>query len=319
MPARTTRVVRDCQHPGAPHKHGTRSAYQHDSCRCDDCTAANTKAKKAYVLDVARTGRRRSVEAGPVRAHLRKFIDANLTYPQISKATGVPTNTLRSIVLGVPEPDGTRRTIKRVSARNSERILATPPPDRPDPKGKGVDPTGARRRLQALMALGWSGHRIATHAGVSRSTIFNVLADKPLHASVRDRIITAYQDMQHLLPEARDEGEARAITRTLNRARKAGWAPPAAWDEEDLDNPEAPEPTATTDTRRADYEEVFDEWLFLVELGTNHEEATERVGVSNLRTLRRAARNHGRLDVIARLNAEDPEEAAGRLSQKRPA
>lgn len=320
MPDPAARAVRDCQHPGKPHQHGTPTAYTQDACRCGPCTAAHSKAKALYRL-ARLNGEKKTTPAAPVRDHLRKFIDANIGYPQIANATGVPATTLRHIVLGTKQPDGTRRPPERVTTRTAQRILATPTPHHPDPQGRGVDPTGARRRIQALMALGWSTTRIAHHAGVNRSTIANVLAGKPPHAEVRDRIIAAYERLQHHRPEARTEAEARAIARTLNRAAKAGWAPPAAWDEEDLDNPEAPEPTAAAPTRRAGYGEVFDEWLFLVDHGTDPEQATLRVGISNLRTLRRAARKHGRLDVLTRLDSSTHGGGipAGRLADPWPA
>ena len=42
---RALRVTRDCEHPGHPHRHGTRVAYVIDRCRCEPCTAANHHRK----------------------------------------------------------------------------------------------------------------------------------------------------------------------------------------------------------------------------------------------------------------------------------
>lgn len=39
--ATAPRVARECEHPGHPHRHGTRVAYVLDRCRCEPCTAAN--------------------------------------------------------------------------------------------------------------------------------------------------------------------------------------------------------------------------------------------------------------------------------------
>ena len=40
------RLTRKCSHPQARHRHGTRTAYVKDRCRCTDCTAANTAASR---------------------------------------------------------------------------------------------------------------------------------------------------------------------------------------------------------------------------------------------------------------------------------
>src|SRR4051794_22177944 len=41
-----SRTKRECTHPRAQHRHGTRAAYVKDRCRCTDCTAANTAASR---------------------------------------------------------------------------------------------------------------------------------------------------------------------------------------------------------------------------------------------------------------------------------
>ena len=46
------RVTRDCSHPQARHRHGTRAAYVKDRCRCTDCTAANTAASRTAAREL---------------------------------------------------------------------------------------------------------------------------------------------------------------------------------------------------------------------------------------------------------------------------
>jgi hypothetical protein len=58
----------DCQHPGRPHLHATRTAYVKDQCRCAECRAANSAASRnAYQNASSDVGRRSSTRHRPER------------------------------------------------------------------------------------------------------------------------------------------------------------------------------------------------------------------------------------------------------------
>jgi hypothetical protein len=51
-----SRATRECTHPQARHRHGTRTAYVKDHCRCVDCTAANTAASRTASRELNHPG-----------------------------------------------------------------------------------------------------------------------------------------------------------------------------------------------------------------------------------------------------------------------
>ena len=62
--------IRDCQHCGEPHRHGTRTAYVKDQCRCTQCRAANSAASKTAHRQRVLGRWAPFVDAAPVRAHI---------------------------------------------------------------------------------------------------------------------------------------------------------------------------------------------------------------------------------------------------------
>lgn len=100
-----------------------------------------------------------------------------------------------------------------------------------------VDPTGTRRRLQALAAIGWSPHLLARELGFTATN-----AVRHLMRTGRGKINTRTAEaVRHLYD--RLSMTPGPSTRARNHARRAGWAPPLAWDDHDLDNPTPNPPT----------------------------------------------------------------------------
>jgi hypothetical protein len=82
---RQPRVTRECTHPQARHRHGTRAAYVKDRCRCPDCTAANTAASRSATREQTYGRWHPYVNAGPVREHITAL-----------RAAGIGSNASRS-------------------------------------------------------------------------------------------------------------------------------------------------------------------------------------------------------------------------------
>ena len=95
-----------------------------------------------------------------------------------------------------------------------------------------LDATGTRRRVQALMRLGWSLNTIAELAGVGAGTVSRIAngLNPTVWRRVADSIAEVYDEL-HLTT-----GPAAAVAR---RAAGRGWAPPLAWD--DIDRDEKPQ------------------------------------------------------------------------------
>lgn len=98
-----------------------------------------------------------------------------------------------------------------------------------------VPGTGTRRRLQALMALGWSSHRLDAEMGQRRSyTSRLITADSVINAATATKVAALYDRLCMTPPPP------KTATRVRNYAAKQGWVPPLAWDDIDTD----PEPPA---------------------------------------------------------------------------
>jgi hypothetical protein len=119
--------------------------------------------------------------------------------------------------------------------------------------GRAVPALGAQRRLQALMRLGWSSHRIAAAAGLSHRNhvwrIVNGQKGKPTVWIQRDTaewVSRVYDELSMQIPTG------RYVNRTRAYAERMGWPVPLAWD--DIDND--PEPADMTPRRPTDVDPV---------------------------------------------------------------
>lgn len=95
--------------------------------------------------------------------------------------------------------------------------------------------TGARRRLQALCALGHTQKSIAQRLGVSPQRVHQWTCDEKygrIYPASHDSIVELYDELSMVVPTG------SMSTRTRNDALRRGWAPPLAWD--DIDNDGAP-------------------------------------------------------------------------------
>ena len=90
-----------------------------------------------------------------------------------------------------------------------------------------VDATGARRRVQALMAIGWSSREIMRRLGYSDGGMWLYYAER-LNVTTVERIKALYDELW-------DKPGPSKWTRTF--AANRGFAPPMAWDDSLIDDP----------------------------------------------------------------------------------
>lgn len=93
-----------------------------------------------------------------------------------------------------------------------------------------VDAVGTRRRLQALCALGWARQALADRLGVTARAVNYFLKAERVNASTALRVREVYDELW-LTPGT--SARARAD------AQRAGWASPLAWDDDEIDDPDA--------------------------------------------------------------------------------
>lgn len=102
-----------------------------------------------------------------------------------------------------------------------------------------VDATGAHRRLQALMSIGWSLARLELEADLRTWQLRKAFRNRRIRRETHDVIAQVYRRFSHVTPPARTKGERISVNRTKGNARLNGYAVPAAWDDDTIDDPEA--------------------------------------------------------------------------------
>lgn len=230
------RPTRDCQCKRANHQHGTRTAYVVDRCRCDPCR----EAARIYEAQRRRThlyGRYNNlVDAEPARQHLRTLRAHGMSHQQLETLTGVDKSTLFRILHGRTERgEGPAR---RIIPKNADAILAVRFTHEGLPGGHQIPATGAVRRAQALACLGYSFKWQAEQIGMSPANYARIVRTEGGKVTVTTHglIDDLYRRYEMTPNRAATWHEKAAASRARNTATREGWAPPAMWDDIDLDD-----------------------------------------------------------------------------------
>jgi hypothetical protein len=237
------RTPKPCLHKRVNHQHGTRLAYILDRCRCLPCAAANStyELRRTRLKAYGRGTPSGWVDAAPVRAHVEQLCATGMGYKTVARAAGVASSSVGRLLWGRRREDGRQEPpARRISPDAARRLLAVPPPAPPQlPGGVRVDSTGTRRRLQALACLGWSLSRLADESGLDRQVLDGALRGRAVTAGHVRAVVALYERLWDQPAPATDHRSRISVARTANRARREGWAPPAAWDDDAIDDPAA--------------------------------------------------------------------------------
>lgn len=100
-----------------------------------------------------------------------------------------------------------------------------------------IDPTGTGRRVQALIALGWTYLDIERATGLQDAELrrFALGHRAYVYSSTHAKVDAAYRRLCMVVPPSTNSREKQARTKARNIARRHGWLPPLAWD--DIDDP----------------------------------------------------------------------------------
>jgi hypothetical protein len=216
---------------------GTRSRYNRKDCRCEDCT----EAQRVYHADRRRQvayGRWNPwVDAEPARKHLQELQAAGIGRRRLSELTGLDQANIWRIQHGQPKRG--KQPPKQIRQATAEAILAVSASLEMLAGTALVDATGSHRRVQALVAVGWSQRRLAVRLGISPANFGTMMRRPRVLASKARAIRDLYEELWDTVPECQSTQERVAVTRARVFAAARGWAPPMAWNEEDIDNPDA--------------------------------------------------------------------------------
>lgn len=292
-------VRRDCRHKHARHQHGTSTAYKADGCHCRACIDANTAAEKARNKAKA-YGRYDSgrVDARPAREHLAFLAQNGVSLKQAAKLAGVAHSTLGHIVHGRKDRgEGPR---KRIERRVSEAVLALQPGIEATARGRLVDATGTRRRLQALVAVGYSITRLGTRLRITTSNMAGPMgARSEVTAATARKVRDLYERLWDAPPPESTRGERTAATRARKHAQVQGWAQPMAWDEDTIDDPAAePSGVAADASINAPAADLAEDVEHMLASNASPEEVAQRTH-RTVKGLEGAMARIGRHDLVA--------------------
>lgn len=219
--------------------HGDRSRYVHGpdendqpgkGCRCDECRSANTTAERTKYRLKAYGRWCPFVDAGPVREHLSLLAGRDIKAKRVAQLSGVAHPTIVRIADGIT---------KKVRKQTADAILAVEPsPDLLTPRSH-VDGTGTRRRLQALIAVGWSRSKLAKQVGIHRTNLCGIVTADSVRADTARKVKAAYSRLWDQQPPMGTTADRRAADAARREAAAKGWPPPAAWDDDWLELPAA--------------------------------------------------------------------------------
>lgn len=174
------------------------------------------------------------VDAGPARAHVHALGGAGVGWKRAAALAGVSTGAMSKLLYGGP---GNRAPTRRIRPQTATAILAV----RADTRNLGgsalVGATGTHRRLQALVAIGWSQAKLAARLGMTPANLGAMMRRAQVTASTARAAAAVYGELWNQQPPQSSQREKIAAARARNHARARGWAPPLAWDDDQLDLP----------------------------------------------------------------------------------
>ncbi|MBA2952143.1 hypothetical protein HZF07_00360 [Nocardioides sp. CGMCC 1.13656] len=193
-------------------------------CDHPDCVIAVRRCVKASAVRRLR-GESAYLDATPVRHHIAALLGNDWSLRAIAGEAGVTVNVVRLI------GNGTQRW---AIPANAAGILSVDPNQLPTrTQGRGepfVSRTGTVRRLQALMAIGYSHSDLHRHGIQSRTLIHQ--QGRWVLRSTHDKVAALYREL------SRKPGPT---PRAAREAAKRGYPSPAAWN--DIDRDPAPDLT----------------------------------------------------------------------------
>jgi DNA-directed RNA polymerase specialized sigma24 family protein len=203
------------------HLHGrTLHCYKTHSCRCESCRAKASRAereRKKAIADGRYLGGLKSAARSIV--HIELLNRGGMSYRQIAARAGVNPKTLHRLMTGKAVVGSTERAILAVRLHVERPPLAQ------------VDSTGTRRRLEALMTLGYTATELSIRLGKSADWVSSVLRRFMVHEQSRLDVRELFEVLSMTPAPATREAK---FARTW--ARNRGYAPPLAWD--DIDDPD---------------------------------------------------------------------------------
>jgi hypothetical protein len=265
----------------APHHNNLACLKQYD-CRRPECHARWRAYMNNRTRLLAYGTWQPYIDAEPVRQHVHMLRTYSIGIPRVRELSGVSNGAMSKLVYGT----GGRPPSRRVRPLTADRITAVRPSlDLALPTAL-VDGTGTRRRLRALVAVGWPQLELGRRLGMDKKSVNEQVNAVKLtaYAATARAVRDLYDGLWNIDPAA--EGvEARWVSEARARAARRRWAPPVAWDDDYIDSPAA---VPDLGEKVSAYAALSEDALWLIgEQGYTRELAAHRLGITG-RHLERA-------------------------------
>lgn len=159
--------------------------------------------------------------------------ELGMSWKQIGRSTHPPVSD--TVIMRVVQGKATK--MHRDVYRRLKRVQYVEPIEKWT--GRPVDPTGMRRRLQALVARGFSYNVLGELLGTTPNAVQQLaLRDTRTFASTLNTVATVYAKLQYADPMDYG-GTVRTVHIAQGVAARRGFALPMCWDEDTIDDPEA--------------------------------------------------------------------------------
>lgn len=183
-------------------------------------------------------------ETKRARDHLVRLSQRGMSSYDMAEQTPFHQTTINAILHGYRTgPDG-QSELKRIRRTTYDEVMKIRYETSPDRQGSFIDDTGTVRRLQALVADGYSYNLIAEHVRSSsgNSPIWKLTnqmyESRKVSSRMAFQVRQAYRKLCSTTPQ--DMGLSKiAIGRAKAGARRNGFIPSIHWDDDTIDNPDA--------------------------------------------------------------------------------
>lgn len=274
-----------------PHTHDT--CWLEHNCRCDRCRhdrqmERQRRRNRLIAYDRADQIRGERVAAGPVRDHLVLLLSHGIGLERIADAAGIPRSVCLDLKFGRRGKrwEGTNRILQSVRREYADQLLALTVDDI---ERALIDSVGTSRRLQALVAIGWTETQLAERMSMGVGNFWRIVCGmRPrVTAATAARAVEIFAELWDQPQTGYFADHARRI------AERREWRSPLAWDDIDTD----PAPAVVDEQLQMTKADVFLEDVeFLLDSG----EAPEQVAIIMGRkpdAIAKLAERHDRLDL----------------------
>ncbi|GAA2608430.1 hypothetical protein GCM10010399_44080 [Dactylosporangium fulvum] len=168
---------------------------------------------------------RHPVPSADIRHHIVLLSAAGMSLTAIADAAQLSPGTVWPIAR-----EGSRRYVQGATAA---AILAVTPPECPPLPAGMVDITGTSRRLQALVAIGYTISDLSDRLGyknMQQVWEWTRRRQSAVAQSSADKVRDLYERLS---------GTPGPSSRARANAQRNEWLPPLAWEDVDVDNPDA--------------------------------------------------------------------------------